>query len=132
MHPVRGDTRADSAPSASVLRWVGGANVPTQSWRINGTWPFGVLEVSQASMNLVLRPKWLGGVPLRAVPADLVMVFPIRGSVSGGGVGFTSPDGREWCFWTRRTAEVMKSLAERNFPVSTTPRRPSKVWKGVP
>lgn len=106
--------------------------MPTQAWRINGTWPFGVLEMSEQSMTLVLRPAWLGGIPLRALPAELDMVFPIRGSLGGGGVGFTSRDGREWCFWTRRTAEVMQALAERGFPVAPVPRRPSKVWKGRP
>ena len=74
----------------------------------------------------------VGGAPLQATPADLIVAFPVRIMRRVRGVGFTAADGREWCFWTRQTGEVLEALSASNFPVSGTPQSPSKVWKAVP
>jgi hypothetical protein len=121
-------------PAPVRMRLVGGANVPTSHLRINGTFPFGLLVISDEYLTVRLRPSWFGAVPLVATPADLRDVFPIRRAIGPWGLGFRTPDGREWYFWSTKAASraALELLARLGYPVSWTAKRPAKVWNATP
>jgi hypothetical protein len=116
------------------MRIVGGANVPTAHLRINGTFPFGVLVISDYVVDVRLRPAWFGAIPLIASPADLRLVFPIRRVPRQSGVGFRTTDGREWNFWTSKASSqaALELLSHLGYPVSWTPEPATKVWRATP
>jgi len=121
-------------PAAVRMRIVGGANMPTAHLRINGTFPFGVLLISDHSVEVRIRPSWFGAVPLIARPADLRLVFPIRRAARQSGVGFRTPDGREWYFWTSKASgqAALELLSHLGYPISWTAEPATKVWRATP
>jgi hypothetical protein len=121
-------------PSAVRMRIVGGANMPTAHLRINGTFPLGVLVISDHSVEVRLRPSWFGAVPLIAGPADLRLVFPIRRAPRQSGVGFRTSDGREWYFWTSKASSqsALELLSHLGYPISWTAESATKMWRATP
>lgn len=121
-------------PAVVRMRLVGGANMPTAHLRINGTFPFGVLVISDDSVEVRLRPSWFGAVRLVAGPANLRLVFPIRRAARQAGIGFRAPDGREWYFWTSKASSqaALELLSHLGYPISWTADPATKVWRATP
>lgn len=121
----------DSA--TSLLHVIGGANVPTGYLRVNGTWPFGVLDYAEGHVMIMVRGgKLFAAKPLYAATQDLAAVFPVRTGIGGRGVGFRMHDGREWYFWTGQGHRILTVLGRDRFPVSPDEQKARKVWRLEP
>jgi hypothetical protein len=102
--------------------------------RINASWPLAVLTVSGSRLSLILRvPRRLAiASSLDVTPDGLAGIFPTRALWSRG-VGFTTAEGREYYFWARRhRKELLDFLRAGGWPVTETPRKPTKLWGGSP
>jgi hypothetical protein len=118
---------------ALFLHVVGGTNIPTESFRLNATWPFGVLDYIGGRVTVRVRGgSWLPGKQLFAAQQDLEAVFPVRGPLASRGVGFRTPDGREWYFWSSQGELILTTLARAGFPVAFVEEKARKVWRAEP
>jgi len=124
----------ESSPSSR--RWIGGANVPTRGgYRVNASLLLAELLVGDGELELRLRgplTKLTRAETLRAKPADLDAVFPIRSTIRFRGVGFRRPDGREYYFKTTSTDEILRMLGSLGFPVTPEAQPASKIWRARP
>jgi hypothetical protein len=124
-------TQVASAPSAVpsiTTRWVGGANVPGALGRMNATAPLGVLELSDGSLTLRIRPRFLAGMfgtaeAVTVSPADVEDLFPAKGQLRSPGIGLQVPGKPVLYFWTHRRQEILTALAAARFPVTWDERR---------
>jgi hypothetical protein len=130
--PGRVKTAGLNDAGALMIHLVGGANVPTGSMRVNATCPFGLLEVYEHAVRVVVRPRLFGALPLVASPADLEAIYPVRGIFGTKGIGLRLRDGREWYFWTRQGHQPLAAMASVGFPVSWDVRKAVKVWRARP
>jgi hypothetical protein len=109
-------------------RWVGGANVPGALGRMNASTPLAVLELTNGTLTLRVRPRFLGtllGAQIQAVTASAVIeMFPAKGKLMFGwqGIGVQPFGRRVFYFWTRQPAEILTALAAAHFPVSWAER----------
>jgi hypothetical protein len=106
------------------MTWIGGANVPTTGGvRVNASIPLPELLLYGDTIELRLRgplAKLARSAVLRAKPADLDSVFPIRSNVRFHGVRFRRPDGREYYFKTTAIDLVLDALRVPGFGGSAT------------
>jgi hypothetical protein len=113
-----------------LARFVGGANVPAWLGRVNGTWPFAVLEIGSTGLSLRMRriARVFGPVEsLEATPATLRRVYPVRG-VPSAGVGFTAQNGHDFYFWTPSGRRILDLLGRLGYPVSLESSAATKIW----
>jgi len=107
------------------MRWVGGINAPgLGGWRINASWPFGVLLLSDGQVTVKLRwvGRVLGTTALVCQPRDLALAFPCDGRFSQG-VGLRTNAGAEIYFWTGQRVEVLSQMARLGFSTGNERQR---------
>jgi hypothetical protein len=114
------------APPPVVSSWTGGSNVPGPWGRINATFPLAVLEVAPERLTLRLRPRivarLVGAPGLTATPADVDVIFPVKGWANGG-VGLVRHGSPVVYFFTRQRAAILNALGAAGFRVSPHERR---------
>jgi hypothetical protein len=101
---------------------------------LNATWPLATFDWDGQHIALIVRPRWVGGIPLYATRDQLTSVYALKGPLGFGfgGIGFVLHDAREWYFWTTQPDAILTPLAQAGFPVSFQRRRPAKVWAFFP
>jgi hypothetical protein len=115
-------------------RYIGGANVPTKTTRVNISWPMAELTTDGSSLRLRFRgPGRLfkllfSAQSLSASVSDAVRVYPVRG-IMGSGVGMTTADSRDFYFWTRKCDAILGQLRDAGYSVSDVAEKPPKFWQ---
>jgi hypothetical protein len=116
----------------------GSGSFPTVALRMHASYPLVVLELADGRLTLRLRPRLAGTLfgaqPLSVQPADLKLIYPIRGKrvVSVRGVGFRTPDNRDWYFFVSPVTDILTALHASGFPVTDVAEVATKIWRAVP
>ena len=131
--PARATTRTvaalvpphDVQPPTTSWRRVGGGTFESRLGKVNLTWPFVVLEVTEDA--LVLRDRnasrdGTGPRSVRAVKGEDVEVFPARGMFGVPHIGVRAGD-REAYFVCWGRTDLLARLAASGWPVSTQERQ---------
>lgn len=105
---------------------VGAAVMQGSFSKVSATWPLGFLDANDHSVEVRIRPGWLGRMfgarPMRASPADEVEVFPARGWFGTAYIGIRAGE-RECYFMCSGRAEVMGRLQASGYRVTSTERK---------
>jgi len=105
---------------------VGAAVMQGSFGKVSATWPLGFLDANDHSVEVRIRPGWLGRMfgarPMRASPADEVEVFPARGWFGTAYIGIRAGE-RECYFMCSGRAEVMGRLQASGYRVTSTERK---------
>jgi len=115
-----------SVPHDHPWSLVGAVVMPGSFGKVSATWPFGFMDVNAHSVEVRIRPGWLGRTfgarPMRVSPAEEVEVFPARGWFGTAYVGIRAGD-RECYFMCSGRAEVMGQLRASGYRVTSTERK---------
>ncbi|MEU8713823.1 hypothetical protein [Streptomyces sp. NPDC048663] len=111
------------------MRFIGGANIPSLlGWRLNATWPLGVLTIEGGRLHLCVRAlgpfaKLFGIRPLECAAQEIAEVFLCHGMFGTSGVGFRTEDTRYFYFLTGRIQDVLEVCRQQGFAVSDEKQR---------
>jgi hypothetical protein len=100
--------------------------IPGPLGKVRASWPFGYLSANDHSLQVRIRPGWLGSIfgarPMRVSPADDVEVFPARGWFGTAYIGIRAGE-RECYFMCFEQAEVMGRLQASGYRVTPGERK---------
>ena len=109
--------------AGTVGRWTGAADIPGTMGRMNASTPLAVLEVSDGSLTLRVRPNFLatlfGAKALALAPAQVEAVFPARGRLRYKAIGIRPLKQPPSYFLTvgADRSPILSTIAAAGFPV---------------